>query len=299
MSYGEHYSVLLEEVIAYLPSFEKEDIFVDGTFGGGGHCLSIAKKFPNIKVIGVDQDSDAIKNGLEKIQNNGLNDQVNLIKSNFVDAPDKINKPIKALLVDLGVSSHQFDTPERGFSFRFDADLDMRMDQKNNPLTAKEVVNNFSEEELADLIFELGEEKASRMIAANIVKQRAEKEIVTTKELEDIVFHSYPKKYRFGKIHPATKTFQALRIFVNNELGVLKESLSKYWDILEPRGRLLAITFHSLEDRIVKHGFKEIFFFDKNAAKILTKKPIVATEKEIQENSRSRSAKLRVLEKLK
>lgn len=300
--YGKHYSVMLKECIDYLPEFNDGDIFVDGTFGGGGHCLEIANRFTNITVFGVDQDLSAIANGRKKIEDSNLTSRVNLVHSNFNDFPDKFRadhpgKKIKGILVDLGVSSHQFDTAERGFSFRFDAELDMRMNQ-DIELTAKEIVNEFEEEEIADILFELGEERLSRKIARNILEFRANEPINTTKQLEDIIFHSYPKKMRFGKTHPATRSFQALRIYVNQELTVLKESIPKFWDLLDNGGRLLAISFHSLEDRIIKHKFREIFHIDKNAAKILTKRPLTASVEELEQNPRSRSAKLRVIEKI-
>lgn len=300
--YGEHYSVLLNECIDFLPEFTNDEIYVDGTFGAGGHSFAIINKFPHIKIIGIDQDQSAIENGQKNIAEKNLTEKISLVHMNFSEFPKWFkknfpNKKIKALLIDLGVSSHQFDTPERGFSFRFDADLDMRMNQDND-LTAKEVVNTFSEQEISDILYNLGEEKFANVIARNIVAKRDEAPVQTTKQLEDIIFHSYPKKFRFGRTHPATKSFQALRIYVNQELKVLENSLEEFWDILDKNGRLLAISFHSLEDRIVKHKYREIFHKDKKAAKILTKKPITASAQELEENTRSRSAKLRVIEKL-
>lgn len=300
--YGSHYSVMLNECIDFLPKFEKDSIFVDGTFGGGGHSFAIAEKFPNIKIFGIDQDISAIENGHKNITQKNLSDQIELVHLNFSEFPvwfkkNHPDKKVNALLIDLGVSSHQFDTPERGFSFRFDAELDMRMNQESS-LTAKEIINEFDEEEISDILYQLGEERFSRTIAKNILEKRQEAPINTTKELEDIIFHSYPKKYRFGRTHPATKSFQALRIYVNQELKVLEDSIETFWDLLDENGRLLAISFHSLEDRIVKHKFREIFHKDKKTAKILTKRPLIAGEKELELNARSRSAKLRVIEKL-
>jgi 16S rRNA (cytosine1402-N4)-methyltransferase len=229
---------------------------------------------------------------------------VNLIYTNYESFPKWVaeNKPelkFTGILMDLGVSSHQFDTFERGFSFRSDAPLDMRMDYKNDDVgTAADILNNYDEEDIANLIFKYGEERLSRRIAAEIVERRKEEPITRTKQLEDICFHAYPKKMRFGKTHPATRTFQALRIAVNDELGVLENTLQGLFDILDVGGTLAVISFHSLEDRIVKHKFKEIFQTDKNIAKILSKRPILPSEDEVLENKRSRSAKLRLIKKL-
>ena len=223
---------------------------------------------------------------------------------NYEEFPSWIeaNKPelkFHGILMDLGVSSHHFDKFDRGFSFREDAPLDMRMDFQNERLyTAAEVLNTFDEEDIADIIFKYGEERLSRRIAKNIVEARSDKKIETTKELENICFHAYPVSQRHKKTHPATKTFQALRIFVNRELEVLENTLEKLYDLLLPGGVLAVISFHSLEDRIAKHKFKEIFQINKKTAKILTKKPVYPSESELSENSRSRSAKLRVLQKL-
>jgi 16S rRNA (cytosine1402-N4)-methyltransferase len=201
------------------------------------------------------------------------------------------------ILMDLGVSSHQFDKMERGFSFRADAPLDMRMNYGDSSIpTAADLLNSLSEKEIADILFNYGEERLSRKIASRIVELRQKKKIETTGELEDICFHAYPPKDRHGKIHPATRSFQALRIAVNEELTVLENTLPKLLPYLAHGGTLAVISFHSLEDRIVKHTFKEISESDQ-AVTILTKKPLTASESELTENSRSRSAKLRVLQK--
>ena len=192
-----------------------------------------------------------------------------------------------------------FDKFDRGFSFREDAPLDMRMNYNDESIyTGAEFLNKADEEEIANIIFKYGEERLSRRIARGVVEFRQTKPIETTKELENIVFHAYPARQRHGRIHPATKTFQAIRIFVNRELEVLENTLEKLYDLLAPNGVLQVISFHSLEDRITKHKFKEIFQCNKNTAKILTKKPIYPSEREITENSRSRSAKLRVMQRL-
>lgn len=279
-------------------------IFADMTFGGGGHSLGIAQEIEGSTVYSVDQDPDALKNGFEKIEKLNLSSKVLLNKMNFEEFPSWIqnNHPelkFDGILMDLGVSSHHFDQFERGFSFREDAFLDMRMDFGNDQIpTAADVLNSLREDEIADMIFKYGEERYSRRIAKAIVEFRSNERLDRTKQLEDIVFHSYPKNLRHKKIHPATKTFQALRIFVNRELEVLENTLQKLFDLLADDGILAVISFHSLEDRIVKHRFKEIFQTHTNTAKILTKKPLYPSEEEVAENSRSRSAKLRLLQKL-
>lgn len=304
-TYGKHYSVMHKECLdALTDNNASSNIYADMTFGAGGHTFLLATSSKDAVVYSVDQDPDAIKNGKKNINEKGLCDKIKLIKCNYNDFPDWIlnNEPhtkFQGIMADLGVSSHQFDTFERGFSFREDAYLDMRMDYENkNASTAADILNNYDEEDIANLIFKYGEERLSRRIAAEIVERRKEKPIERTKELEDICFHAYPKKMRFGKTHPATRTFQALRIAVNDELGVLENTIQKWFDLLEVGGNLAIISFHSLEDRIVKHKFKEIFQTDKNIAKILTKKPLLPSEEEVSENKRSRSAKLRVIQKI-
>ncbi|MDP7321239.1 MAG: 16S rRNA (cytosine(1402)-N(4))-methyltransferase RsmH [Bacteriovoracaceae bacterium] len=305
--YTKHYSVLYEECLNFFKQANSESetkYFADMTFGGGGHTFGIVKEISNAKVFSVDQDPDAIKNGNDLIAKYDLEKSVHLLKMNFSSFPQwvKLNRPelgFDGILIDLGVSSHHFDKFERGFSFREDAELDMRMDYENGSLeTAADILNNYTEEDIANIIFKYGEERFSRRIAKAIVEFRRDKQLRRTKQLEDIVFHCYPKNLRHKKIHPATKTFQALRIFVNQELEVLEKTLNELFELLNTNGVLSVISFHSLEDRIVKHKFKEIFQTDKNTAKILTKKPIYPTEREIRENARSRSAKLRVIQKV-
>ena len=303
--YTSHYSVLLPEVLtAFKEETNNQKNFADMTFGGGGHSFAMADAFSDAHIFSVDQDNDALKNGWKQISQRGKSDSMTLTKMNFDEFPEwfKSNhsdRKLDGIVMDLGVSSHHFDQFERGFSFREDAYLDMRMDQdKGKFYTAAEVLNEMDEESLANLIFKYGEERYSRRIAKAIVTFRSEKKLERTKELENICFHAYPANLRHKKIHPATKTFQALRIFVNRELEVLENSLEGMFELLSQGGILAVISFHSLEDRIVKHKFKEIFQTDKNAAKILTKKPIYPSDKELEENSRSRSAKLRLLQKI-
>lgn len=305
--YTSHYSVLYNECIQAFKDAnpqKEQRIFADMTFGGGGHSCGIPRDIEGSIVYSVDQDPDAIANGQKKIEDEGLKGKVILNKMNFESFPEFMKKNLPevkfdGILMDLGVSSHHFDKFERGFSFREDAPLDMRMQYDNSQIpTAADVLNQESEEAIADIIFKYGEEHYSRRIAKEIVARRSGKPISRTKQLEDIVFHAYPKHLRHKKIHPATKTFQALRIYVNRELEVLETTLDKLFAMLDTGGVLAVISFHSLEDRIAKHKFKEIFQNDKNIAKILTKKPIYPTDREIQENSRSRSAKLRVIQKV-
>ena len=301
--YQSHYSVMKDECLAFLTKDYSLDIgvFADLTFGGGGHSLALVKLSKHYKLYATDQDPDALTNGREIIQTVGIENQVTLLDmnfSNFANYAHQQQLPLfDGILLDLGVSSHHFDAPERGFSFRFDAPLDMRMDADNTDIpTAATLLASLEEEEIANLLWKYGQERFSRQIARNIVEIREEKPISTTKELENIVFHSYPKKMRYGRTHPATKTFQALRIAVNRELEVLEEVLHSLPELLQRNGRLAIITFHSLEDRIVKQSFN-FLAKEKKIGKILRKKPIVPSKQELEQNRRSRSAKLRVFEK--
>lgn len=306
--YTQHYSVMYQDCLDAFKGVAKKKQgnchFADMTFGGGGHSLGIAREIQNSVVFSVDQDPDAFKNGLQKIQQQGLSERVKLNKMNFEEFPRWVTREHKDLrfdgiLMDLGVSSHHFDQFDRGFSFREDAFLDMRMDSGNDSIaTAAEVLSLLNEEEIANVIYKYGEERYSRKIAKAISEFKKREKLERTKQLEDIVFHSYPKHLRHKKIHPATKTFQALRIYVNRELEVLEDTLQDMYELLSEGGILAVISFHSLEDRIVKHKFKEIFQTHINTARILTKKPLYPSEQEVVENSRSRSAKLRILEKL-
>lgn len=306
MEYGKHYSVFYKECVeAFKQSSQglMAPCFADMTFGAGGHSIGIAKEIKNAKVYAVDQDPDAIKNGNIRIEEENLKNNVFLNKMNFESFPKWIenNHPelkFSGILMDLGVSSHQFDTKDRGFSFRREAKLDMRMAYDDDTsVSAYEVINDFEEQEIASILYKYGEEKLSRRIAKEIIEKRKIAPIESTTDLENIIFHCYPKNQRFGKTHPATRSFQALRIFVNRELEVLENTLEKLFNLLEMEGKLAIISFHSLEDRIVKHKFKDIFQNNKNFAKIITKKPILPSEEELEENSRSRSAKLRIIQR--
>jgi len=310
-SYKEHYSVLNKEILDLMEShclFDDAQFFVDLTFGAGGHTIELAKRFPKSTIISFDQDPDALKNGKQKLNELGLSKRVHLIDSNFErlesilskDFSEELEKSgVSGIVLDLGVSSHHFDEGSRGFSFRFKGPLDMRMNSRDDSITAYDVVNNYTQEELEEIIRELGEDRFYRSIVKNILEKREVAPIETTKDLEEIVFHSYPKKLRYEKRHPATKTFQALRIVVNREIEVLENVIPQALKSLKKGGVLAIISFHSLEDRVVKKLFKEASlreeepFFD-----LLTKKPIYATEGELEENLRSRSAKLRLIKKV-
>lgn len=304
--YTAHYSVMLRDCLRF---FEQElateggGWLADMTFGAGGHTFALAEKYPEFTVLSTDQDPEAFANGQEQIKARGFEGRVQLNRMNFTEFPDWLAKErpeikLKGVIMDLGVSSHHFDSFERGFSFREDAPLDMRMDCENDEIpTAAWILNNLEEEEIANIIFEYGEERLSRRIAKKIIEERSKKPIATTKELENICFHAYPANARHKKPHPATRTFQALRIYVNSELKVLEDTLPKLYDLLADGGVLQVISFHSLEDRIVKRTFKDIFQTDKNAANILTKRPLTPSDEELAENPRSRSAKLRVIKK--
>lgn len=302
MNYGSHYSVMKKDVLDVLErsfSKDKEIIIADLTFGAGGHTKAMAEAFPKSSIYSFDQDPDAISNGNDFLTKVGLKERVSLIDSNFRNFSNVLPEEIlfDAVLLDAGVSSHQFDTGERGFSFRFDGPLDMRMNP-NEGIPASELLNGMSEEELRSIFMSYGEEKFSRQIAKAIVERRELEPFSTTKQLEDVCFHSYPKKLRHGKIHPATKVFQALRIKVNDELGVLSDVIAQVIPKLKINGQFLIITFHSLEDRIIKHAFKE-WDDESFPIEIVTKKPILPSAEEIFENSRSRSAKLRIVRRVK
>lgn len=304
--YLSHYSVMLKECLDAMELGSKESgslIFADLTFGAGGHTFALSDRISGSTVYSTDQDPDALKNGEENIQRRGKVGSINLLAMNFQEFPawceaNNMHGKLGGILMDLGVSSHQFDKMERGFSFRADAPLDMRMNygDQNTP-TAADLLNSLSEKEIADILFTYGEERLSRRIAAKICELRETKKIETTGELEEICFHAYPVKDRHGKTHPATRSFQALRIAVNDELRVLENTIPNLLPYLSEGGVLAIISFHSLEDRIVKHTFKELVENQDFPVTILTKKPLTATDEELQENSRSRSAKLRLLKR--
>ncbi len=280
--YKDHTPVLLQEVLSYLQGQEK--LILDLTLGAGGHSLALLKK-SKAQIIAFDQDLESIENA-KKIQDQRF--QAHHL--NFKDVPSFLEKKTyhpDFILMDIGVSSHQLESQQRGFSFQKEGPLDMRMNQKNS-LTASEVLQTYSEKDLADLFFYYAEERSSRRIAKQIVLRRKKKPFLTTLDLAEFVKNLFPG---YHKIHPATKVFQALRIHINDELEYLETTLPLLFQSLNKRGRLLVISFHSLEDRIVKH------FFKSSEGKILTKKPVTPSEEEIDLNPRSRSAKLRVLEK--
>ena len=304
-----HKSVLLNECLEYL-NLTETSIVVDCTLGYGGHSSHILEKIKRGFLFAFDQDKDAIKYSDERLGQ--ISDNYEIIYSNFVNIEAELKKrnvsKVDGILYDLGVSSPQLDFKERGFSFHEDAPLDMRMDQ-NNSLSAYEVVNNYSENELVRIFFDYGEEKYSKKIAREIVKQRQQKEIKTTMELVEIIKNSVPEKYK-REHHPARKVFQAIRIEVNKELDVFEKSLYQALDMLKVNGRICVITFHSLEDSICKKIFNEVSKIDEMAKKLpivpdtyLPKFKVIAkvkpSDEEILENKRARSAKLRVIERVR
>lgn len=278
-----HVSVLRDELVDGL-DIRDGGHYLDVTLGGGGHTEFMLQKGPNVKVTAIDRDAMAIAAASERLKDYG--GRLTIVRSNFAEY-NPMQEKFDGIIADLGVSSAQFDQGDRGFSFRMDAPLDMRMDQRQK-LSAADIVNRYDEKALADLFYEYGDERLARKIAKKIVAQRP---IHTTKELETIVFYTYHPKARKGRIHPATKVFQALRIAVNGELDALKSLLENTPQWLNPGGKIGIISFHSLEDRIVKNTFR-----GHDLLRVLTKKPIVATEEEITRNPRARSAKLRFAE---
>ncbi|MEH2105726.1 16S rRNA (cytosine(1402)-N(4))-methyltransferase RsmH [Nostoc sp.] len=280
-----HLPVLPQEVIAGL-AVSPGGHYLDTTVGGGGHSRLILEAAADVRVTAIDQDEDALAAARKELAEFG--DRIQFIHRNFADYEFPLNT-FDGILADLGVSSYHLDRAERGFSFRQAANLDMRMD-RGRSLTAADVINNWDEAELADIFFKYGEERLSRRIARRIVERRP---LHTTTELADAIASSVPPKYRYGRIHPATRVFQALRIVVNDELKSLETFLDKAPNALVPGGRIVIISFHSLEDRPVKHGLR-----NSPLLKILTKKPIIAQEEEISQNPRSRSAKLRIAQKV-
>ncbi|MBU7582619.1 MAG: 16S rRNA (cytosine(1402)-N(4))-methyltransferase RsmH [Nostoc sp. TH1S01] len=288
--------IIDEQIFSHLPVLPQEVIsglavsagghYLDTTVGGGGHSRLILQTAPDVQLTAIDQDEDALAAAKKELAEFG--DRVKFIQSNFA-AYQFPAATFNGILADLGVSSYQLDTPERGFSFRHTASLDMRMN-KQGSLTAADVINEWEEAELADIFFKYGEERLSRRIARRIVERRP---FNTTTELAEAIASAVPPKYRYGRIHPATRAFQALRIVVNDELKSLETFLEKAPNALVPGGRIAVISFHSLEDRIVKHGLR-----NSPLLRVITKKPITAQELEISNNPRSRSAKLRIAEKI-
>ena len=312
MNYTSHYSVLNKESIDYLYediSDGQKCLFADLTFGGGGHSFAILDRMESSKLISFDQDPEALANGYKNIEEKGLKERNFLVDSNFRHFKEVLDKKFKDLVeenggvdgvvMDLGVSSHHFDSGERGFSFRVDAPLDMRMDVDNSDIkTAKDIVNTYSGKDLEKILYDYGEEKFTRRIVERILKERESAPIETTFQLADMIRECYPAKLRHGRIHPATKTFQALRIEVNEELKVLTEVIGQIIPFLKINGKIVVISFHSLEDRIVKQEFRKLEKNEDILFEVVTKKPVLPGEKELEENSRSRSAKLRVLKRV-
>lgn len=288
-----HKTVLLNETIEGLNLHDKS-VVIDCTFGGGGHSREICMKYPGVKIIALDQDKGAFTKAESKFKD--LKCDISFVNKNFRDLPTE--EKVDGVIFDLGLSSDQLENSGRGFSFMRKEPLLMTM--KENPssedITAIDVVNTWEEGNLADIIYGYGEERFSRRIARGIVEARKKAKIETTTDLVQIIQDSVPVAYRRGRLHPATKTFQALRITVNDELGALREGLEKGFNVLKAGGRMSVISFHSLEDRIVKRFYKEKE--KKGKARLINKRPILASKEEIKENPRSRSAKLRILEKI-
>ena len=304
-----HYSVLLNETIEEL-HIKPEGIYLDGTLGGGGHAFEVCKRLKGGHFYGIDQDAAAIQAAGERLKAYG--DLVTIIRENYCNAVSALKglgvEKVDGIVLDLGVSSYQFDTEERGFSYRFDAPLDMRMDQRQS-LTARDIVNGYSEKDLFYIIKDYGEDPFAKNIAKHIVKAREKGPIETTFQLNEVIKAAIPAKMRANG-HPSKQTFQALRIECNRELEVLKSALDELIEFLAPGGRICIITFHSLEDRIVKNAFRRnenpctcppefpVCTCGKvSKGRVVTKKPILPGEQEIAENSRSKSAKLRVFER--
>ncbi len=307
-----HISVLAEESIRLL-EIKPNGIYVDGTLGGGGHSELICEKLsPEGMLVGIDRDETALRAAGARLARFG--ETVKTVHANYADIKSVLNKfdiaEIDGAVLDLGVSSPQLDTAERGFSYNMEARLDMRMD-RGQELSAYEVVNEYSEEELSRIIFEYGEERCARKIARRIAEAREKKKIETTTELSELIKSAFPAKMRFADKHPAKRTFQAIRIEVNRELELLEGALRDFAEALKPGGVLAVITFHSLEDRIVKRTFADLasgctcpkefpicVCGRKPKVEILTKKPIVSGAEELEANMRAHSAKLRALRRL-
>lgn len=306
-----HTSVLLQETIEGL-QIRPDGIYVDGTLGGGGHSSQIAMRLTDGRLIGIDQDDAAIGAATKRLE--PWKDQVTLVRSNYCDMQAVLQElgieRVDGILLDLGVSSYQFDAAERGFSYRFDTPLDMRMDRRQT-LTARTIVNEYPEMELFSIIRDYGEDKFAKNIARHIVQARTIKPIETTGELNEIIKAAIPAKMREKGGHPSKRTYQALRIACNRELEVLENSLDTFVELLNPGGRLCIITFHSLEDRIVKTAFRRYenpctcppefpvcVCGKKSRGRVITRKPVLPTQEETEQNPRSKSAKLRIFERI-
>lgn len=306
-----HVSVLLQEAVDGL-AVKSDGIYVDGTTGGGGHSYEICRRLgADGKLICIDQDAEALEAAKKRLE--PFAGKVTMVKSNYAQMREVLGQQgihkVDGIVLDLGVSSYQLDNVQRGFSYREDAALDMRMDREQT-LSARDIVNEYPEEELYRIIKEYGEERFARNIARNICRKRQDKPVETTFELVDIIRGSMPAKARNGKSHPAKRTFQAIRIECNQELEVLRQALNDMVDLLNDGGRISIITFHSLEDRMVKTSFRKYenpctcppnfpvcVCGNKPKGKVITRKPILPSEEECEENTRSKSAKLRVFER--
>jgi 16S rRNA (cytosine1402-N4)-methyltransferase len=306
-----HKSVLLDETIEHL-KINPDGIYVDGTLGGAGHASVVCSHLSERgRFIGIDQDEAAIAASTKRLE--PYRDRVTIIRDNYCNMKERLKElgidSVDGIVLDLGVSSYQLDTADRGFTYREDAPLDMRMDQRQSK-TARDIVNGYSEQELYHMIRDYGEDSFAKNIAKHIVQQRAIKPIETTKELNEAIRAAIPAKVRKNGGHPSKKTFQAIRIELNQELEVLQNSLDDMIDCLKPGGRLCIITFHSLEDRIVKNNFRRnenpctcppnfpvCTCGKRSKGRVVTRKPIVPGEAELEENSRAKSSKLRVFEK--
>ena len=306
-----HKSVLLEETVNGL-NIKPDGIYVDGTLGGGGHAYEVCKQLSHKgRFIGIDQDEAAIEAASARLSDFG--ERVTIVRSNYCDMKLQLQKlgidKVDGIVLDLGVSSYQLDTAERGFSYRVDAPLDMRMDRRQK-MTAKDIVNDYSEMDLFRIIRDYGEDKFAKNIAKHIVMEREKGPIETTGQLIEIIKRAIPMKFQKTAGHPAKRTFQAIRIELNRELEVLRESLDDMIDMLNEDGRICIITFHSLEDRIVKGIFKKnedpctcpshfpvCVCGNVSKGKVVTRKPILPSEEELEANSRSKSAKLRIFER--
>lgn len=306
-----HKSVLLEETVNGL-NIKPDGIYVDGTLGGGGHAEEVCKRLSSKgSFIGIDQDAAAIEAASARLR--GFGERVTIIRSNYCDMKQRLRETgidkVDGIVLDLGVSSYQLDTADRGFSYRVDAPLDMRMDTRQE-MTAKDIVNGYSEMDLFRIIRDYGEDKFAKNIAKHIVMERGKGPIETTGQLIEIIRHAIPMKFQKTSGHPAKRTFQAITIELNRELDVLRESLDDMIDMLNTNGRICIITFHSLEDRIVKSAFRKnenpctcpshfpvCVCGNVSKGKVITRKPILPSEEELEYNSRSKSAKLRIFER--
>ena len=309
MEFG-HKSVLLDETIEGL-AIKPDGIYLDGTLGGGGHSSEICRRLAGGHLIGIDQDEEALAAASERLK--PFQDKITLVRDNYCNAPEVIKNlgitGVDGIVLDLGVSSYQLDNVERGFSYRDDTALDMRMDTRQS-LTAREIINEYPERELYRIIRDYGEDQFAKNIAKHIAAARKEKSIETTGELNELIKAAIPARMRANGGHPSKRTFQAIRIECNHELDVLKNSLDELIAMLNPGGRICIITFHSLEDRIVKSAFRKnenpctcppdfpvCVCGKKSQGKVITRKPVLPGEEELETNSRSKSAKLRIFEK--